>query len=99
MCATGKVNIQNLNHRQFANLGSSLRAQLGNAYERIAEGSNYRKNENNLYWPNHGNDLYLSGTGFFMNSISIFSHYGLIIVLDKDRRALFSTKCIATSIH
>lgn len=37
-----------LNRGQFENLSAGLRDRIGNAYEQIAEGSDYRKNENNL---------------------------------------------------
>jgi hypothetical protein len=40
------VNI--LNHGQFENLGAGLRDRISNAYEQIAAGGDYRKNENNL---------------------------------------------------
>ena len=41
------MNIQNLTPGKYANFGS-LRDKLGNAYEQIAAGDDYRKNENNL---------------------------------------------------
>ena len=37
-----------LNRGQFENFGADLRDRIGNAYEQIAAGDDYRKNENNL---------------------------------------------------
>lgn len=37
-----------LNRGQFENFGAGLRDRIGNAYDRIAEGSDYKRNENNL---------------------------------------------------
>lgn len=37
-----------LNRRQFENFGAGLRDRIGNAYERIAAGDEYQRNEKNL---------------------------------------------------
>jgi hypothetical protein len=37
-----------LNRGQFENFGAGLRDRIGNAYEQIAAGTDYRTNENNL---------------------------------------------------
>ncbi|MGH9754725.1 MAG: hypothetical protein ACREA2_18260 [Blastocatellia bacterium] len=37
-----------LNRGQFENFGAGLRDRIGNTYDRIAEGSDYKRNENNL---------------------------------------------------
>jgi hypothetical protein len=42
------VNIQNLNRGYFSAVGSNLRDRLGNAYEWIAAGSDYKKNTRDL---------------------------------------------------
>jgi hypothetical protein len=44
----GKAAMNILNRGQFENLSAGMRERIGNAYEQIAAGDDYRKNENNL---------------------------------------------------
>lgn len=43
-----KAMIQNLNRGSFSELGAGLRNHLGNAYERLSQTDDYKKNENSL---------------------------------------------------